>query len=173
MIRKLAGWEWGLPWVTPGWGGRCPCCPLPGPWRHMQCLSSPHPPAWAWAPLPRHPLTACPWSTPPGARGPLRPGTPAPPRHQPGPAPPGRPQLQARKVGLGTRRGGWDTAQTCKPHPCRVPGVHLPFSHMLPGKLPQAPGCSRPHPGSLGSLHCCLAAGDVIVLTWVTDHVTV
>lgn len=51
-------------------------------------------------------LTAHPWSIPSGVWGPPRSGTPAPPLHQPGPAPPEQPRLQARKVGLGARKGG-------------------------------------------------------------------
>lgn len=62
--------------------------------------------AASWAPAschpPRRPLTAHPWSIPPGAWGPLRSGTSAPPLHQPGPAPPGQPQIPAQKEGLGS-----------------------------------------------------------------------
>ena len=107
----LLGGERRAPWGIPGWGGRCPM--LTPAWALEGGTCSAHQAPCPRAPgsgrgttphLPGRPLTARPWSIPPGAWGPPRSGTPAPPLHRPGPAPPpGQPRLPSRKEGLGGR----------------------------------------------------------------------
>ena len=102
------------------------------------------------------PLTAHPWSIPPGVWGPPRSGTPALPLHQPGPPPPGQPRLQAPKVELGSRKG-WEGGGGEKTSGPTIPACPRAFAcagslpahpSLLPpgprGKLPQAPGQASP-----------------------------
>lgn len=89
------------------------------------------------------PLTARPWSTPPGVWGPPRSGTPALPLRQPGPPPPGQPRLQAPKVELGSRKG-WEGGGGEKTSGPTIPACPMAFA--CAGSLPAQPSLLPPGP---------------------------
>lgn len=98
------------------------------------------------------PLTARPWSIPPGVWGPLRSGTPAPPLHQPVPPPPGQPRLQAPQVGLAEKGLGGvvKNPQLLQSLPAQgLCLLTLPFSQPAlvgssPSPWPSSPGSAHP-----------------------------
>ena len=157
-MRRLCPWKGGSHLgdlcLGPGWLTQCASNPIPAEFHlprgpHTRTLN----PVQATR---QGPLTARPWSIPPGVWGPLRSGTPAPPLHQPVPPPPGQPRLQTPKVELGSRKG-WTGGGGEKTSAPTIPACPRAFAcadplpahpSLLPlgprGKLPQTPGRASP-----------------------------
>lgn len=143
-MRRLCPWKTGSHLgdlcLGPGWLTQRPSNPIPAEFTSPEDPPTTHTLHLAHATR-QGPLTAHPWSIPPGVWGPRRSGTPAPPLYQPGPPPPGQPRLQAPQVGLAEKGLGGCGEKSSAPTIPACPGPLPAHPSLLPpgprGKLPK------------------------------------